>query len=181
MVGLVALLSTVLTGLADGLVRDGTSGLRALPITHLAFAPHSEAVFSRSTLDERALRKWRAVARIRGERGAGVRARAEELLAEVGLEAHRDQLPAELSGGERQRVGIARALMSRPSLLLADEPTAALDASLSAEIAALLVTTARARGIACLLASHDEVPLASADRRLELCAGALVEPDRLRG
>jgi len=60
-VGLVAMLSTVLTGLADGLVRDGTSGLRALPITHLAFAPHSEAVFSRSTLDERALRRWRAV------------------------------------------------------------------------------------------------------------------------
>lgn len=60
-VGLVALLSTALTGLADGLVRDGTSGLRALPITHLAFAPDSEAVFSRSTLDEAALRRWRAV------------------------------------------------------------------------------------------------------------------------
>lgn len=60
-VGLVAVLSTVLTGLADGLVRDGTSGLRALPITNLAFAPHSEAVFSRSTLDGEALRRWRAV------------------------------------------------------------------------------------------------------------------------
>lgn len=60
-VGLVAVLSTVLTGLADGLVRDGTSGLRALPITHLAFAPHSEAAFSRSTLDEASLRRWEAV------------------------------------------------------------------------------------------------------------------------
>jgi putative ABC transport system permease protein len=60
-VGLVAVLSTVLTGLADGLVRDGTSGLRALPITNIAFAPHSEAVFSRSTRDDRALRRWRAV------------------------------------------------------------------------------------------------------------------------
>lgn len=78
------------------------------------------------------------------------------------------------------RVGIARALMSRPSLLPADEPTAALDASLSAEIAALPATTARRRGIACLLASHDEAP-ASADRRLELCAGALREPHRVRG
>lgn len=58
---LVAVLSTVLTGLADGLVRDGTSGLRALPITNLAFAPHAEAVFSRSTLDDQALRRWRAV------------------------------------------------------------------------------------------------------------------------
>lgn len=59
-VGLVAMLATVLSGLADGLVRDGTSGLRALPLTHLAFAPHSEAVFSRSTLDGRALGVWRA-------------------------------------------------------------------------------------------------------------------------
>jgi len=59
-VALVAVLSTVLCGLADGLVRDGTSGLRALPITHLAFAPHSDAVFSRSTLDGRALAAWRA-------------------------------------------------------------------------------------------------------------------------
>jgi putative ABC transport system permease protein len=57
-VALVATLSTVLAGLADGLVRDGTSGLRALPVTHLAFAPHSESVFSRSTLDERAADAW---------------------------------------------------------------------------------------------------------------------------
>jgi putative ABC transport system permease protein len=57
-VGLVATLSTVLAGLADGLVRDGISGLRALPVTNFAFAPHSDAVFSRSTLDERALRPW---------------------------------------------------------------------------------------------------------------------------
>jgi putative ABC transport system permease protein len=58
-VGLVAVLSTVLAGLADGLVRDGTSGLRALPADHLAFAPHAEAVFSRSTLDAGALEAWR--------------------------------------------------------------------------------------------------------------------------
>jgi putative ABC transport system permease protein len=55
------MLSTVLSGLADGLVRDGTSGLRALPLDHLAFAPHSPAVFSRSTLDEHALRTWEQV------------------------------------------------------------------------------------------------------------------------
>ncbi|MBS1882492.1 MAG: ABC transporter ATP-binding protein [Actinobacteria bacterium] len=121
------------------------------------------------------------VARIRGERGREVRARARELLAEVGLADRAGQLPGELSGGERQRVGIARALMSRPSLLLADEPTAALDAALSAEIATLLVTTARGRGIACLLASHDEAPLASADRLLELRGGALRESTPLPG
>jgi hemin transport system permease protein len=60
-VALVAALSTVLSALADGLVRDGTSGLRALPVSHLAFAPHAEAVFSRSTLDEHALEAWSSV------------------------------------------------------------------------------------------------------------------------
>ncbi len=56
---LVATLSTVLTGLANGLVTDGISGLRALPLTNIAFAPHSEATFSRSTLDRQALDDWR--------------------------------------------------------------------------------------------------------------------------
>ena len=59
-VALVAILSTVLAGLADGLVRDGTSGLRALPTTHLAFAPHAEAVFTRSVVDQKALDAWTA-------------------------------------------------------------------------------------------------------------------------
>ncbi|MGZ4726568.1 MAG: ABC transporter permease [Acidimicrobiales bacterium] len=57
-VALVAVLSTVLAGLADGLVRDGTSGLRALPYTHLAFSPGSQSVFSRSSLDQAALDTW---------------------------------------------------------------------------------------------------------------------------
>ncbi len=56
---LVATLSTVLTGLANGLVTDGISGLRSLPLTHLAFAPHADATFSRSTLDRKALDEWR--------------------------------------------------------------------------------------------------------------------------
>ncbi len=60
-VALVAVLSTVLAGLADGLVRDGTSGLRALPYSHLAFSPGSQAVFSRSTLDQAALDTWTQV------------------------------------------------------------------------------------------------------------------------
>ena len=60
-VALVAILSTVLAGLADGLVRDGTSGLRALPLDHLAFAPGSQSVFSRSTLDGDALAAWEDV------------------------------------------------------------------------------------------------------------------------
>jgi putative ABC transport system permease protein len=59
-VGLVAVLSTVLAGLADGLVVDGTSGLRGLPLDHLSFEPHAGSVFSRSTLDDHALKTWQA-------------------------------------------------------------------------------------------------------------------------
>ena len=64
-VALVAILSTVLAGLADGLVRDGTSGLRALPLDHLAFAPGSQSVFSRSTLDGDALDAWQQVPEVK--------------------------------------------------------------------------------------------------------------------
>lgn len=113
------------------------------------------------------------VAHIDGRRGRDVRARADELLADVGLAERADQLPARLSGGERQRVGIARALMADPGVLLADEPTAALDPATSDEIAALLARRARERGLATVIVSHDDAPLAHADRHLRLHGGAL--------
>ena len=64
-----------------------------------------------------------------GMRATKARARATELLEELGIERHRDAYPGRLSGGERQRVAIARALINRPALLLADEPTGALDSA----------------------------------------------------
>lgn len=121
------------------------------------------------------------VTHIRGEAGAEARRRAKRLLADVGLKGKEDQLPRQLSGGESQRVGIARALICEPTILLADEPTAALDAALSAEIAALLASAARERGLACLIASHDQAPLAAADRLLELYAGHLEGPAIVEG
>lgn len=103
------------------------------------------------------------------------RARADELLAGVGLAAHAAKLPAHLSGGERQRVGIARALMAEPSVLLADEPTAALDPELGAEVVGLLADEAHRRGVATVIVTHDHDLLAVADRHLHLDRGALVE------
>jgi polar amino acid transport system ATP-binding protein len=81
-------------------------------------------------------------------------AQAEALLRKVGLWDKRDALPARLSGGEKQRVGIARALMMRPALLLIDEPTSALDPELVGEVLAVMKTLA-ADGMTMLVVTHE--------------------------
>ncbi len=82
--------------------------------------------------------------------------RGRALLAAVGLEARADHPPAALSGGERQRVAVARALYHRPPLVLADEPTGALDPVHAAQVMDLLVGLVRDSGAALLVATHDE-------------------------
>lgn len=84
------------------------------------------------------------------------RARALSLLERVGLLDKADRKPEQLSGGERQRVAVARALFARPRLLLADEPTGALDPANAEKVLTLLLALAREEGAAVLLATHDE-------------------------
>jgi ABC-type lipoprotein export system ATPase subunit len=105
----------------------------------------------------------------------GDRGRARQLLDQVGLLGRAQQYPAVLSGGERSRAALARALMSEPALLLADEPTGNLDLASSQRMMDLLVQAARASGAAVLLATHNPLLAEQADRRLYLEDGKLAQ------
>lgn len=99
--------------------------------------------------------------------------RVADALRDVGLVEHGNQRPGELSGGQQQRVGIARALITRPGILLADEPTAQLDSETGAQIMDLIARLVHERGTAAVVATHDASMLARADRVLELHDGVL--------
>lgn len=111
----------------------------------------------------------RLVAKITGRPGRD----ADELLDSVGMSHRADRRPGQLSGGERQRVGIARALMSNPSLLLVDEPTAALDRKRSHEVVELLSRETHEAGVATIMVTHDNDVLGHCDRILEMVDGRL--------
>jgi putative ABC transport system ATP-binding protein len=99
------------------------------------------------------------------------RGRAGELLEALHIERFRDAYPARLSGGERQRIAIARALVNRPALLLADEPTGALDSSTGEEIGALL-SRLHQSGLTLVLVTHNpELARRYATRTVELVDG----------
>jgi putative ABC transport system ATP-binding protein len=113
------------------------------------------------------------------ETGLGVkqiRERAAAALTEVGLGDRLTHLPSALSGGEQQRVGLARAMVTDPHLLLADEPTGNLDQDTGAMVIELMFNLARKKGAAILLITHDRSLAAKADRVLTMNHGQLTEP-----
>ncbi|MFC9959711.1 ABC transporter ATP-binding protein [Streptomyces nigra] len=113
-------------------------------------------------------------AQLAGVPRAEARRRAAELLAHLGVERHADAHPGRLSGGERQRVAVARALMNRPPLLLADEPTGALDTASGDDVRELLAAL-NADGQTIVLVTHDLGLAAScATRTIELVDGRIV-------
>jgi len=137
---------------------------------HIAFVYQSANLLPSLT----AVEQLELVGHIRGERSADVRRRARGLLDELGLADRASQLPSQLSGGERQRVGIARAFMAEPSVLIADEPTASLDPQRADSVAELLAG-ASGRGIATIVVAHDTAALSRADRHLRMEDGRLAD------
>ena len=111
---------------------------------------------------------------VAGDPVAAADARARDLLARAGLEGREGDAVARLSGGEMQRVALCRALLRRPSLLLADEPTGNLDEASAEQVMTLLLGLARQEGSAVLLVTHGAELAGRADRLWHLQAGRLV-------
>jgi putative ABC transport system ATP-binding protein len=105
--------------------------------------------------------------------GAAARARADELLSDLGLTDRAQNLPAQLSGGQRQRVAIGRALMNEPDLVLFDEPTSALDTQLGEQVMELIRSELKGRGTAAIVVTHDDRMTHHCDRVVRIVDGVL--------
>ncbi|KAF0180811.1 MAG: lipoprotein-releasing system ATP-binding protein [Nitrospirae bacterium] len=115
------------------------------------------------------------IGRMRGHAGAGkIRDHADDLLTQLGLGNRLHHKPGELSGGEQQRVAVARALVNRPRVMLADEPTGNLDTKTGEELFAVLERLNRELGITIILVTHNESLATRCHRRLQMADGKLL-------
>ncbi|MFG2450988.1 ABC transporter ATP-binding protein [Streptomyces sp. NPDC048512] len=136
---------------------------------HIGYVFQHANLFASLTAREQLL----LTAHTAGRLDAAVRRRADELLEAVGMSARADHRPDRLSGGERQRVGIARALVLAPEVLLVDEPTSALDRTRARHVVDLLASQTRVHRTATVMVTHDHEILDAADRVLTLRDGRL--------
>lgn len=113
------------------------------------------------------------IAELSGEKGRGAREKADELLKELGLTARENNYPESLSGGEKQRVAIARALMNDPDIILADEPTASLDANRGHKVVQMIADEVKRKNKAAIMVTHDERVLDLVDRVIRIEDGYL--------
>ena len=103
------------------------------------------------------------------------RQRSSEVLMEVGLDDLEDRRPARMSGGQQQRVAVARAIASRPAIVLADEPTANLDSASAKQLMELFVRLNESRGTTLVIATHDEMVMGFARRLVRMRDGRIIE------
>jgi putative ABC transport system ATP-binding protein len=160
----------------DGLDTEGRTPeeLADLRRRHIGFIFQSYNLFPTLT----ALENVRIALDVRGEKGYPAAARAEEVLRDVGLGHRLMNYPGNLSGGEQQRVAVARAIAGAPSIVLADEPTAALDGENGHAVMALLARIAKEQKRSVLAVTHDPRTLGYADRVVRIEDGRIVGEER---
>ncbi|EPF1794778.1 ABC transporter ATP-binding protein [Listeria monocytogenes] len=113
------------------------------------------------------------IAELSGEKGSDAKERADKLLQELGLTARQSNYPESLSGGEKQRIAIARALMNDPDIILADEPTASLDANRGHKVVQMIADEVKRKNKAAIMVTHDERVLDLVDRVIRIEDGYL--------
>ncbi len=118
------------------------------------------------------------IMQVQGVPAAQRRALATQVLAEVGLAGLEGRRPAELSGGQQQRVAVARAIASKPALILADEPTANLDSHSAAQLMDLFVTLNAERGVTFVISTHDARVMGYARRLIGMRDGLVVSDEQ---
>ncbi len=106
------------------------------------------------------------------------RQRADEILGEVGLQGLGDRRPAQLSGGQQQRVAVARAMVSRPGIILADEPTANLDSQTASDLLDLMLQLNKQHNTTFIVATHDPQVIEFTQRKIRMHDGCIVDDHR---
>ena len=147
------------------------SELAELRLNHIGFVFQAYNLIPVLTASENIEFVMQVQGRSRDER----RDKSQEILAEVGLAGMGDRRPAEMSGGQQQRVAVARAIVSRPTLVLADEPTANLDSKTSDELMELFIRLNETHGSTFVIATHDQRVMGYARRLVKMLDGRIVD------
>jgi putative ABC transport system ATP-binding protein len=145
--------------------------LPAIRLAHIGFVFQGFNLFPTLTAGENV----ELMLDLKGVSASPAKRRTQELLEQVGLENKYGSFPADLSGGQKQRVAIARALAGDPEIILADEPTAALDSHTGRNVMEMMSHLAHERGRAVVIVTHDSRVLSFADRIVRIEDGAIAE------
>jgi putative ABC transport system ATP-binding protein len=173
---LLSIMGCILQATAGSVRIDGTetvglpeSRLPAIRLRHFGFIFQGFNLFPALTVRENV----EIALHLKGVGNAPARTAAAKLLADVGLADKLHRHPADLSGGQKQRVAIARALAGGPPIILADEPTAALDSASGQTVVEILASLARQNGRAVVMVTHDPRVLPYADRVVHIADGRI--------